>query len=352
MAIAMAHRPGAAIPLIYMKETCEDLHRLLCHLLRCYEILIATLSGFEVSSSTGDDADEFEIAVYGVATCGLTLGTLAQSTFIDEHMCRILPSDHRSWPPLNWEGSLREPEVRSQADARSYIGRHAYADWLQSLTEYYEAAGKLVKMAPHIHRMQISIEVVAVPPSGTSMRPWQQVIEELVSSSNSMKSLQYTAQDAILVIEEFVSRNPNLSAQLKGDMSLGRDFRGVVHSQACLASMIHRSDSGEGRDLVSTLCSPVCGSKSGDSWNSNRTFGVSEPCCQVCSHLISLLGIPEPCNPIHEEPSVHRQVVACTLPPWLPPPIHDAMISHFGAELMLIIQQTLQYIIHDIIGSS
>ena len=116
MAMVMAYRPGAAIPLIYTKETCEDLHRLLCHLLRCYQISIATLSRFEVSSSTGNDADEFEIAVYGVATCGLTLGTLAHSTFIDEHMCRILPSDHRSWPPLNWEGRLREPEVGFQAE--------------------------------------------------------------------------------------------------------------------------------------------------------------------------------------------------------------------------------------------
>jgi hypothetical protein len=120
-------------------------------------------------------------------------------------------------------------------------------------------------MAPHIRRMQISIEVVAVPQSGTSMRPWQQVVEEMVSSSDSMKSLHFTAQDAISAIEEFVSRSANLSARLKGDMFLGRNFRGVVHSQACLASMIHRSDSGESGDLVSTLYHLVCGPKPSDS---------------------------------------------------------------------------------------
>jgi hypothetical protein len=225
--------------------------------------LITTLSGFEGSSSIGDDADEFEIAVYGAATCGLTLSTLAHSTFIDEHMCRILPSDHRSWPPLNWEGSVREPEDGLQADteSESYLGSHAYADWLRSLAEHYEAAGELVRMAPHIRRMQISIEVVAVPQSGTSMRPWQQVVQDMVSSSKFMKSLHFTAQDAISAIEEFVSRSANLSARMQGDVFLGQNFGGVVHSQACLASMIHRFDSGESRDLVSTLYHLVCGAK-------------------------------------------------------------------------------------------
>lgn len=255
MALAAAYRPGAAVPLIYTKETCEELHRLLCHLLRCYEISISTLSDFETASS-GDDADEFEIAVYGVATCGLTLGALAHSTFIDEHMCRILPSNRRE-PAIGFQAG-----VELTRDAGSSFGRHAYADWLRSLVEHFEAAGELVRMAPHIRTRQISVEVVAVPQSGTSMRPWQQVMMETMSSSISMKSLNFTAQDAISAIEEFVSRSPNLSERLKGDMSLGRNFRGVVHSQACLASVIHRSDSG---DLVSTLSSLVCGSKFGNS---------------------------------------------------------------------------------------
>jgi hypothetical protein len=329
MAIAMAYKPGAAIPQIYKKETCEDLHRLLCHLLRSYKTSIAKLSDFEASSSTGDDADEFKIAVYGVATCGMTLGALSYSSFIDEHMWRIIPSRHM-------EGSLRElDDVGFQANSESYSGRHAYADSLRSLAVYYEAAGDLLRMAPHIHRMQVSLEVVAVPKSGTSMRPWQQVVGKLVSSSNSMERLGYKPQDAILAIEKFVSRNADLSARLKGDMSLGRNFHGTIHSQACLASIIHHSDFG---NLVSTICNLVCRSNSRNSQDPKRAFGVSEQCCQVCSHLISLLGIPEPCNPIHEEPSMHQQVVACTLPSWLPPSILDAMISHFGAELLLVIQ--------------
>lgn len=263
MEVAMAYRPGATIPQIYTKETCEDFHRLLCHLLRCYETSITTLSNFEVSSLTEDEANEFEIAVFSAATCGLTLSALAHSTFIDEHMCRILPADHRSWSLPTKERNPQEPEIEFQADTVSHLGRHAYTDWLRSVVEHYEAASKLVRMSSRIRRLEPSVEVVEIPQSGTSMRPWPQLVGKMVSSSNSMKSLRFTAQDAISAVENFVSASEHLSARLKGDLRLGVNFHGDIHSQACLASVIHHSKSD--KSCVSAPYNRIFGSDPRDS---------------------------------------------------------------------------------------
>jgi hypothetical protein len=85
------------------------------------------------------------------------------------------------------------------------------------------------------------------------MHPWQQVIEELVSSSSIMNALHFTAKDAIGAIEEFVSRNVNPENQLPSGTLPGRNFCGTIHSQAALASVLHRSKLGECGDFVCVL---------------------------------------------------------------------------------------------------
>jgi hypothetical protein len=231
MKMAMAYKPGMAVPLIYTNATCEDVHRLLCHVLRCYDASLAVLDNVEVHPPIGV-MDQFEIAVYGVATCGLVLQTLAHSSFIDEHMYRILPPDLRT--------------QRYHDDQH-----HAYADWLRSLVEHVEAADKIT---PHIRSKHISIEIVAVPDCGISMRPWKHVVKEIMCSSSTTQSFKYTEQDAIEAIEAIellASKNANLENRLKGDMLLGQNFRGTVHAQTCLASIIHLLyNPSESRDLV------------------------------------------------------------------------------------------------------
>jgi hypothetical protein len=117
--------------------------------------------------------------------------------------------------------------------------------------EHFEAANTLIGVAPRIiGTAQLSIHVLVIPQTATFIPPWQQVVEELVSSSSLMEALHFTTQDAIGAIEEFLSRNANSAKQPQGDVLPGQNFRGSVHSPAALASVMHRSKSGGSSEFV------------------------------------------------------------------------------------------------------
>jgi hypothetical protein len=90
--------------------------------------------------------------------------------------------------------------------------------------EHFEAADELIRIAPRIRCARISVEIVAVPDCGPSMRPWKQVVKEVMCSSIMPLSFKHSEQEAIEAIESIASRDVNLGKQLKGDMSLGRSF--------------------------------------------------------------------------------------------------------------------------------
>jgi hypothetical protein len=267
MAIARAYEPGMEVPRIYTAATCEDVHRLLCHLLRCYDASLTTLINAETRPPV-DVIDQFEIAVYGVATCGLTLRALAHTSFIDEHMYRILhsgPRSRRRRGGQDWTTAVEESnsgaiptEINPGSDNGSPFVRHPYANWLRSLVEHFEAADELIRIAPRIRSAHISVEIVAIPDCGTSMRPWKVVVKEIICSSIMTQSFKFSEQDAIEAIESLASRNPSLEKRLKGDMSLGQNFRGFVHAQTCLASTVHSYNSSERSGLVSFCCIFLC----------------------------------------------------------------------------------------------
>jgi hypothetical protein len=267
MEMAMTYKPGMATPLIYTDATCEDFHRLLCHLLHCFEVSLTQLNKVDAHPPAGV-IDEFEIAIYGVATCGLTLQTLAYASFIDKHMHRILPPSPRSRRHRDSQDGKAAEGVRNSEVTlpgmnfgngnESHLVRHAYADWLRSLVEHFQAADELIRIAPHLRSTHISIELLTIPDCNTSMRPWKQAVKEIMSSSVMTQSFKCSEQEAIELIESLASRNANVEKRLKGDMSLGRNFRGTVHPQACLASFIHFYNSPERDGLVSFFCECLC----------------------------------------------------------------------------------------------
>jgi hypothetical protein len=239
MAIATAYKSGATTPLIYTDATCEEFHRLLCHILHCYNVSLSKLNTVDTHPPVGA-IDEFEIAVYGVATCGLTLQTLAYASFIDEHMYRILPPGlHSQQRRDGWDQKTAEEEPISEVTPTEMdfgngnellLGPHTHVDWLQSLVEHFRAADNLIRIAPRIGSTHISVEILAIPECGTSMQPWKQAMKEIMCSSTMTQSFKCSEQDAIEVIESLASRNKNLEKRLKGDMSLGQNFPGEFPS--------------------------------------------------------------------------------------------------------------------------
>jgi hypothetical protein len=270
LVLAKRYKAGSTLTSIYTKETCEEFHRLLCHLLRCYEAALLTLDEFKARFLSDVNIEEFEIAVYGVATCGITLRALAYCSFVEEHFSRIrapdpLTSQRRNHaqgqmdaeimygdedPELLSERiSIQTPMIPAGKHYNSPVVRDAYVDWLRSQVAHFEAANHLIGIASLFRGTHSSMTVIADQDSDTAMRPWQRVIRDVISSSDPSDSFHYTVEDAIVAIEELVSRNVSLETLLKGDMSSGRNFWGTLHSEACLASMIHCSDSLQVRGM-------------------------------------------------------------------------------------------------------
>jgi hypothetical protein len=98
MLLAVHYKANSALLLIYTKETCEEFHYLLYHLLCCYKAALLTLADFKGLNLSNDHLEAFKIAIYSVATCGLTLYNLIYSSFIEEYLSRIhLFNPHSQW---------------------------------------------------------------------------------------------------------------------------------------------------------------------------------------------------------------------------------------------------------------
>jgi len=272
LALAENYQTGSDLPLVYTQETCVEFHRLLCHLLRSYEASLLMLDEYGGRPLSDNEMDDFEFTVYGVATCALTLRDLLYSSYLDEHLRRIQPLLVQAQRNIQGRdgvmgdakkhmgagecmSDIPEDAIFPWMDSESLPVGDACLDWLKSQGIHFEAADNLIGVASHFDQAHISTTSVAVPYPAKAMRPWTQVVKEVVSSHPST----YTVQDAIGAIENVVSKSVKAEAQLKGDMC----FRGTLHCDACLASIIHRSNSLEAcstdevRSLDKFTVSPV-----------------------------------------------------------------------------------------------
>jgi hypothetical protein len=226
--------PGADLPAFYTEDTCEEFHHLLCHLLRRFEAALLALHDLRDCPRPELQSKAFDVAVYDVATCGLTLWSLAYSSFLEEHLWRIHAPN-----PLAQAGGV---DVESPEDSGSLDVHAAYTDCLRSQTAHFEAANYLIFSASRFRDRPISIKVVASADCGAEMRPWREVTAERVGQIDVCK---FDAQEVISVIEEKLATNATLASRLDGDAQLGGNFRGTLHSKVCLASFINASDNFE-----------------------------------------------------------------------------------------------------------
>jgi hypothetical protein len=260
--------PGAEYPHIYTRETCEEFHRLLCHLLTSYETALSALHDLEDLSHAERQTELFDNAVYSVATCGLTLRSLVYSPFLEEHLHRIqAPNPHTARLDNNPhadatsdDGALSGSETVTWQpwqvfgrDSGSSSVRRAYVNHLRSLVAPLEAANNLVAMASHFRDSRCTINVVAVPDCGPAMLPWRKLIEEIIPASRTSNFRNFTADDAIAAIESVLSSNVDFAARLTDNGMRGWNFRGIFHCTACLASVVHResveTDSADGYEV-------------------------------------------------------------------------------------------------------
>jgi hypothetical protein len=261
--------PGAEFPHLYTRETCEEFHRLLCHLLTCYEAALSALHDLEDLSHAERQTELFDNAVYCVATCGLTLRSLVHSSFLEEHLCRILaPNPHITKlddtshadatsddGELSGSGTIIwQPWQVFGRDSGSSSVRRAYVNHLRSLVAPLEAANDLVAIASRFRDSRCTINVAVVPDCGPAMLPWRTLIKEIIPSARTSNFRSFTADEAITAIECALSSNVDFAARLTDDGMGGWNFRGSFHCTACLASVVHRpelleTDSADGYEV-------------------------------------------------------------------------------------------------------
>jgi hypothetical protein len=245
--------PGPNLPALYTEDTCEEFHHLLCHLLRRFEATLLKLHEFQYRSPADRCTEDFEMAVYGVATCGLTLRSLVHSSFLEEHLVRIqAPNPYPqacvgnagiNVMDLNMHMSPEALEFYPHGTCGNDSGSHsvctAYAHCLHSQVAHFEAANHLVGFASRFREAKISIKAVtAVEDCEGAMHPWRQVIKEIVSSSPLGKSRNHHSEEVITAIEGILSESASLASRLDDSNPLGTNFRGTIHCGAWLASVL------------------------------------------------------------------------------------------------------------------
>jgi hypothetical protein len=133
-------------------------------------------------------------------------------------------------------------------DSGSLSVRTAYADCLRSQTVHFEAATDIVQMAFRARDARISVKIATIQDCGPAMRPWRQVVEQILPPSAHNEPHIYRAQDAIAAIENLVSADARLLSRLDGNMPDQR-FRGALHCGACLAEVVISSEYSVGAFL-------------------------------------------------------------------------------------------------------
>jgi hypothetical protein len=130
-------------------------------------------------------------------------------------------------------------------DSRSLSVHTAYADCLRSQTAHFEAAADIVQMAFRARDARISVKIATIQDCGPVMRPWRQVVAQILPPSAHNEP---RAQDAIAAIENLVSADARLLSRLDGNMPDPR-FRGALHYGACLAEVVISSEYSVGAFL-------------------------------------------------------------------------------------------------------
>ncbi|KAF8993419.1 hypothetical protein BDQ17DRAFT_1368306 [Cyathus striatus] len=341
---------------IYTYDTADEFHDFLCYMIGEYysslERFIQFMDGGMESLPRGqpfhDIFPELESMRRRVSQTAMILRTAADSSAFRPHLARMEPylvfkdlkdKELDRYGEHIWtdeDVALRDvyPEDDDSVSEAymNWLNLHLahldglyYIDILLEQLTHLESdlkhSGKVEKppkKADNVHKGAdlgpFSVEVFVIPPQDAYMYTWRDVMTTLFPTKTGDKRYgRLTAENAVAMIEELVSNGELEDLKPASPLSTGVGFRGTLHCEAFLASLMRAPDETmpeEIRDLFEPM-------------------GTSEPCCEVCSKLMELLG-PDPVLQVRPRAS-HNKVY--------PLEILEKMVSHFGEELKNILWQ-------------
>jgi hypothetical protein len=273
MKLAVEYTTDSDLPPIYTMNTCEEVHRLLCHLLRCYDRSLAALDKFTNKPLSDKEVDDFASAVHCFTTCALMLRDFVYSSFLEEHISRIQPTDPRT---VNCQGADGHVGTGAGAGVGTGVGasagvgpnahRHvdgrgnedeggdgdeavdpdlrdiqpgtilpnkeplsvsgSYVEWLRLQVIYFEALTILIGVLHPMDR-PLSIMIIAVARPKKDLRDWRDIVTEV------MRKAEYTE---MAISEASVKLGQLVQHKLR--------FTGTLHCEAILLSLILAQRSG------------------------------------------------------------------------------------------------------------
>ena len=234
----------STFPLIYTKDTYREFQDLLHHVLCAYSKALEDMNDIKCLSNL-DDTLRYEQCIHALTAAGLTLRTIANTTFFEDHLSRLRfsynPAAAASIPDVrneydsNGDGDHDDNVTNTGRDARSLVvqlrsasskKRHTFLvaiilDWVRRLVIPYDAASQLLE-SPIGGKGRLRLVFVAVAPPPNVRLPWRDVVRKALEN-----------------IDDFTDSIEDVIASL--DIIFRRDGVGQAatqHCEATLAAMI------------------------------------------------------------------------------------------------------------------
>jgi len=258
---------------IYRAQTCRDFHRLLCALLEGYQKCLSHLQRTFTKMTPQtllENKTQFQDAINITLTYMSALRTLIQSSAISEHLEKF---HHVLDVEVGNKGVNDDDDDEEEEEDTDLIGVqpmtmiggveplsvcNAYKRWLRLQVTYLESAAVLTKLASKFPNNAastspgnaapddeiMSIKVIAIGHQGSQMHPWELVIRDIIGPNDTI----LPADDAINLIRRLMSNDPVLKRTFSR-LSTGEGFRGTLHCEACLASLMRAISGGFGKNI-------------------------------------------------------------------------------------------------------
>lgn len=356
---AVFSKPSALFTL-YNQRTCDEIHGLLCFLIGPdgfvgrLDRLVALMEDHSQAirdspSESVTASPELSKACSSVTTLGMVLRDLIYSSAFEEHTTRMLPHLQISLPGLKdsksaegKEGNILDEDEAEAELLNIYFNldvQQIYIKWAQLQVSFFEALytiraalGDILNSAVKGGRKcKVSIKTLITPPwqcgsEGGELRidTWRRVFQDCLPSVATDYSGDFSSSNAIKLFEHLLEEGALLD-ELGDNSPLSKGvatFYGRVHSEACLASLMHRPDSNGWDQLFHCTSSAI---------------GLSQSCCNICSAFLSTLNGHEG-RKIKVRPPQKVSGPPCNLPPWVPDHLVTETLLHLRREVFCSLQ--------------
>jgi hypothetical protein len=271
--LASEHTPPLS-PVLYTNKTRKEFHQLFCLLLLGYRASLQELSLLKKSQIPPTPGILYA-SINNVLNHMVVLHPLAHSKAIVDYFLVISTAirirraneqqegytssqdleDEWGDPEDDTDEGIDDAEVQQEAPAsqRAPVTADVYTRWLQLQVVYYDAITFLLPLMREEFpaNAPITMEVFSPPYTGSKMKPWRDVVSDVISRVGFWEDGHYRERDSdtkrkidaersIEALEDLKGYYPNFKFALNR-LASGTGFKGRMHCEACMVILMFPS---------------------------------------------------------------------------------------------------------------